>query len=140
MVTVLCLVASLFLGGCASSEQSFRQSSRDESELLKKRLAEIDYQFELGRVKKAIQLAEEALVDHYYSRNLRDRLAKLRSIRQVMFDRDFKDAGKNLEAGNPRTAIAILKDIEGYGDKEMVRDARLKMDEVGRAYPAVFKN
>ena len=132
------ITALTFLVSCISPEPFRPHISVEDSELLKSRLEEIESRFELGRIKEAITLSEEALIDHYHSQRLRDRLAELRSIRQVWFTRDLKESQSKLEDGYPRTAFAILKEIDGYGDAEMVERACLKKEEITRAYPAIY--
>ncbi len=105
---------------------------------LENRLQEINRLSSIGKIREAIEAAELAMVDHHGSPVLQDRLAELRSMRQVMFKADWREAELEILKGHPRTAMTILKQIEDYGDQDMVRQAGGKSEEISRAYPAIF--
>ena len=124
--------------GCTVPPAIVSTVEEDASRRYRERLAEIDHLTKLGQVRRAIKRVELALIDHYHSEELRDRLAGLRSMRQVMFTGDMRDAREKVEAGQPRTALAILEAVERYGDDEMIATARLESGKVVEAHPAVF--
>ncbi|MBI4585444.1 MAG: hypothetical protein HY717_15635 [Planctomycetes bacterium] len=131
---------TVLLAGCGLFEPAPDSASRPDaiSPKLEIRLQEINRLASIGKIREAIEAAELAMVDHHSSTVLQDRVAELRSMRQVMFKADWKEAELELLKGHPRTAMTILKQIEDYGDRDMVRQANGKSEEVSRAYPAIF--
>jgi hypothetical protein len=90
----------------------------------------IDSYANAGRLREAINEAELALVDYYHSSLLREKLAELRSIRRILYQRDWNQAEAEIVNGKAREAQAIFKDIESYGDWEMVQKASARREEI----------
>jgi hypothetical protein len=136
---VVAAAAGLAAAGCTLPPPARSPPAADAPALLIERLAEVDRLTELGRIREAIEVAELALIDHYRSEELRDRLTALRSMRQVMFDDDIAAARAHAGAGRPYTALAVLDEIERYGDSDMVAAARTERERIAAAHPAVFR-
>ncbi len=103
-------------------------------------LHEVDAYESGGFIKKAIEVAELGLIDHYYSNQLRDRLAALRSQRQVQYQADLRQANLALETGDTEAAKAIFKEIEKYGDSFMIKQVRAKQDLLSEPKPAIYSD
>jgi hypothetical protein len=133
----------LFLGalgfstlGCGLQETFFPPDERQERALdQESRLRRIDHLTKIGDLRAAVDEAERALADHPGSSILRDRLAELRSMRQVTFEKQYLEAENEFLKGHPRTALLILKEIEDYGDESMLRKASALRDEIGEVAP-----
>ncbi len=137
----ICLLLALgaLPSGCALPPPFGRPAVRPEPTSVEVHIEEIDRLTWLGRIREAIDRAELALIDHHESETLRDRLAELRSIRQVMYQETIERAGVLIEQGSPRTALAVLRKIDGFGDDDMVRTARNERRSIIAAHPAIFR-
>jgi len=88
-----------------------------------------------GWLREAIELIQEGLVDFPTSPPLQDRLAELRSMRQVCFMTDWNEARSLIGRKSFATALVVLERIVRYGDEEMIRRAREKMEEIRSTAP-----
>ncbi len=92
-------------------------------------LASADRFQEKGRLREAIDAVERGTVDYPLSQDLRTRLAELRFQRQVCFVDDWNEA-ETLASTAPAQAVTRLERIERYGDRDMVRRARARIEEI----------
>ena len=126
--------------GCNSLVSPFEspEPQPDRATRLYETLVKIDRLFDLGRLRAAIELADSSMAQFSDSEDLRDRLGMFRSIRQVWFEKDLSVAQESLETGAPHTALARLDEIDGYGDSQMIKAARLEREKIAATFPAIF--
>jgi hypothetical protein len=101
-------------------------------------LKEADRLQDHGWLREAIELIQVGLVDFPTSPPLQDRLAELRSMRQVCFMSDWNEARSLIGRKSFTTALVVLERIVRYGDEEMIRRAREKMEEIRSTAPNVI--
>jgi hypothetical protein len=124
--------------GCSSPFKTTEELSPESARSLRTRLNEIDRLVSLNRLRAAIEFAEVSLIDFYDSQELRDRLAELRSIRQVWFAKAMQTVDERIQDRMPRTALVILAEIDLYGDEDMIKQADAKRQAIIMANPAIF--
>jgi hypothetical protein len=100
-------------------------------------VTEIDRLQSKGELRAAIELTERSLVDYPDAVPLRVRLSELRSQRQVCFMADWNEVDSLQQKRSFAMAVVVLKRIERYGDKDMVRRARERIDEIRAGNPAI---
>ncbi len=126
--------------GCSGLPEPFGDGE-GESEYCPERVAialeEADRLQERGELREGIDIVERSLVDYPESLPLKIRLAELRSMRQVCFTNDWSEADSLCETQSHQTALVVLKRIERYGDRDMVRRARERMEEIRASHPEI---
>jgi hypothetical protein len=100
-------------------------------------VAEVDRLQSKGDLREAIELTERSLIDYPEAVPLRVRLSELRSQRQVCFIGDWNEVDSLQERKSYAMAVVVLKRIERYGDKEMVRRAKQRIDEIKVGNPEI---
>jgi hypothetical protein len=136
-----------FSSGCESiraltqaQPATTRSGAAGFPEQLERHLARIEHLESMGRIREAIDATELALVDYHHEAVLRDHRTRLRSMQQVMFQRDLADAENSFLKGNTYTARVILKSVRDYGDEEMLRVADLRSEEYAEIEPALYRS
>lgn len=100
-------------------------------------VAEIDRMQSKGNLREAIDLTERKLIDYPQAVPLRIRLAELRSQRQACFMDDWNEVESLQQRKSYSMAVVVLERIQRYGDKDMVRRARERIDEIRAGNPEI---
>jgi hypothetical protein len=142
MVARMLAISGLLLAGPGCSSLPFVGGEEPETAQqyppeIEDAVAEVDRLQSKGHLREAIDLTERTLIDYPEAIPLRIRLAELRSQRQVCFIGDWNEADSFQEQRSFAMAVVVLKRIERYGDKDMVRRARERIDEIQAGNPEI---